>query len=227
MPGCRADLLTDLLTWLRQLPGRSPSALRPHTPCPARDVSRGWALTEHRGFARLNITAKAGGGKRRQIQLPIPWHFDHAKKIGEVVCKIYDDFSSGIEPELAAKKIAFTSAEESNDGSTTAQRANPEQQTDWNALIERYREYKIRSGEIKDSTWTRVHRHHMKHVLEAFATHQPPRSAAQLLDRLTLHWADKPGGRTRQIQMQATSALLRWAVARAYSQQPTGSHQPT
>ena len=40
----------------------------------------------------------------------------------------------------------------------------------------------------------------MKHVLEAFATRQPPRSAAQLLDRLTLHWADKPGGRTRQIR---------------------------
>ncbi len=84
---------------------------------------------------------------------------------------------------------------------------------DWNGLIERYREYKIRSGEIKESTWTRVHRHHMKLVLEAFATRQPPRSAPQLLDRLTLHWADKPGGRTRQIQMQATSALLRWAVA--------------
>jgi integrase len=174
---------------------------------------RGWALTEHRGFARLNITAKAGGGKRRQIQLPIPWHFDHAKKIGEAVCRIYDDFSSGIEPELAAKKIAFTSSEQSDDGSTIAQRAIPEQQIDWDDLIERYREYKIRNGEIKESTWTRVHRHHMKLVLEAFATRQPPRSATQLLDRLTLHWADKPGGRTRQIQMQATSALLRWAVA--------------
>ena len=61
----------------------------------------------------------------------------------------------------------------------------------------------------------------MKHVLEAFATRQPPRSAAQLLDRLTLHWADKPGGRTRQIQMQATSALLRWAVAQG---QLPGTH---
>ena len=60
-----------------------------------------------------------GAPRLRQIQLPIPWHFDHAKKIGEAVCKIYDDFSSGIEPELATKKIAFTSAEESNDGSTT------------------------------------------------------------------------------------------------------------
>ena len=33
---------------------------------------RGWALTEHRGFAGLNITAKAGGGKRRQINYRSP-----------------------------------------------------------------------------------------------------------------------------------------------------------
>ena len=53
----------------------------------------------------------------------------------------------------------------------------------------------------------------MKLVLEAFATRQPPRSATQLLNRLTLHWADKPAALTRKIQMQATSALLRWGVA--------------
>ena len=73
---------------------------------------RGWALTEHRGFARVNITAKAGGGKRRQRQLPIPLHFDHAKKIGEAVCRICDDFSRGIKSEQAAKKIAFISSEQ-------------------------------------------------------------------------------------------------------------------
>jgi hypothetical protein len=118
-----------------------------------------------------------------------------------------------IEPEQAAKKIAFTSSAQPDNGSTTAQRTNLEQQTGWNALIERYREYKIRSGEIKESTWTWVHRHPMKLVLEAFATRQPPRSATQLLDRLTLHWADKPGGRTRQIQMQATSAKSHAQIA--------------
>jgi hypothetical protein len=68
---------------------------------------RGWALTEQRGFAGLNITAKAGGGKRRQIQLPISWRFDNAKKLGAAVCKIYAGFSSGIEPELAANKITI------------------------------------------------------------------------------------------------------------------------
>ena len=91
---------------------------------------RGWSLAEHRGLTRLNITAKAGGGKRRQIQLPIPWHFDHAKKIGEAVCRIYDDFSSGIEPEQAAKKIALTSSEQSGDDSATTKRTSPEQQID-------------------------------------------------------------------------------------------------
>jgi len=50
--------------------------------------AREWSLAEHRGLTRLNITAKAGGGKRRQIQLPIPWHFNHAKKIGEAVFRI-------------------------------------------------------------------------------------------------------------------------------------------
>ena len=126
--------------------------------------------------------AKAGGGKRRQIQLPITWHFDNAKKLGAAVCRINDDFNSGIEPEQAAKTITYTSGSESDARTADTQKANPEQQTDWNGLIERYREYKIRTGEIKESTWTRVHRHHMKHVLEAFVS--------------------------RQIQMQATSALL-------------------
>jgi hypothetical protein len=51
--------------------------------------------------------AKAGGGKRRQIQLPISWRFDNAKKLGATVCKIYAGFSSGIEPELAANKITI------------------------------------------------------------------------------------------------------------------------
>jgi hypothetical protein len=126
--------------------------------------------------------AKAGGGKRRQIQLPITWHFDNAKKLGAAVCSINDDFNSGIEPEQAAKTITYTSGSESDARTADTQKANPEQQTDWNGLIERYREYKVRTGEIKESTWTRVHRHHMKHVLEAFVS--------------------------RQIQMQATSALL-------------------
>jgi hypothetical protein len=60
---------------------------------------------------------------------------------------------------------------------------------DWEELITAFREHKLISGEIKPSTWHRVYRHHMNHVLGAVAWH------------------------TRQIQIQSTAALLRWAVA--------------
>ena len=53
----------------------------------------------------------------------------------------------------------------------------------------------------------------MNHVLGAVAAVAPPQSAKQLLETLARIWADKPGGRTRQIQIQSTTALLRWAVA--------------
>ncbi len=41
----------------------------------------------------------------------------------------------------------------------------------------------------------------------------PPQNAKQLLEALARIWADEPGGRTRQIQIQSTAALLRRAVA--------------
>ena len=51
------------------------------------------------------------------------------------------------------------------------------------------------------------------HMLGAVAMAATPQSAKQLLETLARIWADKPGGRTRQIQIQSTAALLRWAVA--------------
>ena len=83
----------------------------------------------------------------------------------------------------------------------------------WEELIAAFREHKLISGEIKPSTWHRVYRHHMNHVLGAVAAVAPPQNSKQLLETLARIWADKPGGRTRQIQIQSTAALLRWAVA--------------
>ncbi len=53
----------------------------------------------------------------------------------------------------------------------------------------------------------------MNHVLGAMDVTVPPQNAKQLLATLARIWADKPGGRTRQIQIQSTAALLHWAVA--------------
>ena len=57
-----------------------------------------------------------------------------------------------------------------------------------------FREHKLISGEIKPSTWHRVYRHHMNHVLGAVAVATPLQNAKQLLEALARIWADKPGG---------------------------------
>jgi hypothetical protein len=55
---------------------------------------------------------------------------------------------------------------------------------DWEELIAAFREHKLISGEIKPSTWHRVYRHHMNHVLGSVAMTAPPQNAKQLLETL-------------------------------------------
>ena len=41
----------------------------------------------------------------------------------------------------------------------------------------------------------------MNHLLGSVAVAAPPQNAKQLLETLARIWTDKPGGRTRQIQI--------------------------
>ena len=190
-----------------------------------RGCRRGWTVLNHRGHARLNIAAGAGGGRRRQVLLPIPWECDQVDQIRDAVVQVYDEFQQGIEPEACVAQMPRVD-EQGADGAAVLRSASRQggrarhrggaalhAPGDWDALISAFREHKLISGEIKPSTWHRVYRHHMNHVLAAVAVTAPPQNAKQLLEALARIWADKPGGRTRQIQIQSTAALLRWAVA--------------
>jgi|688.fasta_scaffold11577_15 integrase len=189
---------------------------------------RGWTVLNHRGHARLNIAAGAGRGRRRQVLLPIPWECDQIDHIRDAVVQVYEEFQQGIEPDACVARMpradgsrAAEGEPGSGRGTQTGHPGRPRHRGmaavlapgDWEGLIAAFREHKLISGEIKPSTWHRVYRHHMNHVLGAVAVPAPPQNAKQLLETLARIWADKPGGRTRQIQIQLTAALLRWAVA--------------
>ncbi len=60
---------------------------------------RGWTVLNHRGHARLNIPAGAGGGRRWQVLLPIPWECDQIDQIRDAVVQVYEQFQQGIEPD--------------------------------------------------------------------------------------------------------------------------------
>ena len=189
---------------------------------------RGWTVLNHRGHARLNIAAGAGRGRRRQVLLPIPWECDQIDHIRDAVVQVYEEFQQGIEPDACVARMPRADGSRaaegefcSGRGTQTGHPGRPRHRgmaamlapADWEELIAAFREHKLISGEIKPSTWHRVYRHHMNHVLGAVAVAAPPQNAKQLLETLARIWADKPGGRTRQIQIQSTAALLRWAVA--------------
>ena len=114
-----------------------------------RGCRRGWTVLNHRGNVRLNIAAGAAGGRRRQVLLPIPWQAGSAAE------------APGLPTSAAG-------------GSKLSAVAAPLSIEDWSELIEAFRDYKLLSGEIKGSTWERVYRHHMKHVLGAMAMPAPP-----------------------------------------------------
>lgn len=192
-----------------------------------RGCLRGWSVLNHRGHVRLNIAAGAGGGRRRQVLLPIPWECDQIDQIRDAVLQVFEGFQKGVDPDLCVAQIIRPHHSAGDPGSTAeapglqniaggsstfSTAAAPLSVEEWQELISVFREHKLISGEIKLSTWHRVYRHHMNHVLGAVATAAPPQNAKQLLETLARIWADKPGGRTRQIQIQSTAALLRWAV---------------
>ena len=84
---------------------------------------------------------------------------------------------------------------------------------DWEELIAAFEEHKLISGEIKPSTWHRVYRHHMNHVLGAVAAVTPAAECKAAAGDPGPDLGGQAGRTHRQIQIQSTAALLRWAVA--------------
>ena len=84
---------------------------------------------------------------------------------------------------------------------------------DWAGLIRRYQQHKLRSGEIKATTWERLYKPRMALVLKTAKGPPAARDATQLLEAQADLWSQRPGCRTRRLQIQYTAALLRWAVS--------------
>lgn len=78
---------------------------------------------------------------------------------------------------------------------------------DWAGLIRRYQQHKLRSGEIKETTWERLYKPRMALVLKTAKGPPAARDATQLLEAQADLWRQRPGCRTRRLQIQYTAAL--------------------
>jgi len=160
-----------------------------------------------RGRVLLNISASAAGGARQQRVLPLTWDSSARQAIHAAVLAIHADFNAGVPLDLAIETHAQISSEESSSNGVTVNEA-----INWPQLIQAFKDHKLSSGAIKQSTWDGIYWRRMAVILEAVGGKRRPVSSKQLLESVIESWKDRPGSRGRQIQVQFTAALLRWGV---------------
>jgi hypothetical protein len=141
---------------------------------------------------------------------------------------VYVAFRSGVTLEQAIAELAAAKAKADvrrQEETLTSQPSNQQHSApppatasrptsvDWAGLIRCYQQHKLRSGEIKETTWERLYKPRMALVLKAGKGPLATRDATQVLEAQADLWSQRPGCRTRRLQIQCTAALLRWAVS--------------
>ncbi|QPN56545.1 hypothetical protein I1E95_16065 [Synechococcus sp. CBW1107] len=167
----------------------------------------GWTVSEMRGRVLLNVSASAAGGARQQRVLPLAWAASERQTIHAAVLAIHADFSDGVPLDLAIETHARIPSEETSLVGTTVSEA-----INWPQLIQAFKEHKLSSGAIKQSTWDEIYWRRMVVILDAVGGKRRPISSKQLLESVIDSWKDRSGSRGRQLQVQFTAALLRWCV---------------
>lgn len=167
----------------------------------------GWTVSEMRGRVLLNVSASAAGGARQQRVLPLAWAASERQAIHAAILAIHADFSDGVPLDLAIETHArIPSDEPSPNGIAVCEAIN------WPQLIQGFKDHKLTSGAIKQSTWDEIYWRRMVVILDAAGGKRRPISSKQLLQAVIESWKDRPGSRGRQLQVQFTAALLRWGV---------------
>lgn len=167
----------------------------------------GWTVSEMRGRVLLNVSASAAGGARQQRVLLFDWAASERQAIHAAILAIHADYSDGVPLDLAIETHARIPTEESSHIRLTVSEA-----INWPQLIQGFKDHKLSSGAIKQSTWDQLYWRRMGVILEAVGGKRRPISPKQLLEGVIESWKDRPGSRGRQLQVQFTAALLRWGV---------------
>jgi hypothetical protein len=114
------------------------------------------------------------------------------------VLAIHADFNAGVPLDLAIETHAQISSEEFSSNGVTVNEA-----INWPQLIHAFKDHKLSSGAIKQSTWDGIYWRRMAVILEAVGGKRRPVSSKQLLESVIESWKDRPGSRGRQIQVSS------------------------
>ena len=160
----------------------------------------GWNVREISG--KVQLTRRYEDQTRSSVVLDIRWN------------------SEAITPVLALLQEIRERMEQQGLGLSEAyQLVSPQQEArskgiDWSLVIERFRKHKVEdTGDVKASTFKSAYQPVMLQVLQIVEKKPYPRDAKTLLGSIRDVFGGSPGSRARQLRVQYTAQLLRFAVA--------------
>lgn len=159
----------------------------------------GWNVREISG--RVQLTRRFPDRTRSSVVLDIPWT---SECITPVLATVH-----GIRVRMEEQGLSLSEAYSLLGSPKSINQSS----LDWGLVIDRFEKYKVHdTGDVKDSTYAAAYRPIMKQVLNSLSTKPVPRDAKALLSRLRDSYGGAPGSRARQLRIQYTSQLLRFAV---------------
>lgn len=178
---------------------------------------RGWILREHAGRRntgersegkRTQITRCWADGSRSSVTVPIVWSASSAPALLATVERLKTlTEEQGLPLAKAAELIQLQGR---GDSAASVREAA----VDWPAVVERFKDHLISSGQIQPLTWQRRYRGHVNEALTALSGKRAPKTGVQLLEQLVKATADRnpPGCTGRFHRVSHVSLLLDYAV---------------
>jgi integrase len=159
---------------------------------------RGWSVREK--YGRVQITRRFEDGTRSAVDTAIGWDPAAVRPTLELIAAIRERME-GQQLGLRDAYRMLADAPQTQPGAI-----------DWPAVVERYRDARIGSGQIKLSTWQRDCAYRMERALKCLEARPTPRDGRGLLERYRQRWCGAAGTTGRKRQLLDVAALLRFAV---------------
>ena len=163
----------------------------------------GWNVREISG--KVQLSRRYSDTTRSTIVLDVPWNSECITP----VLRLVEQLRRRTEEQQMGLKEAYQLVRQpiATDGAA-------EGALDWGCVVQRFQKHKVNdTGEVKASTFRSMYQPVMDQVLELIRSKPVPRDAKTLLSRLRDRHGGPPGSRSRQLRMQYTAQLLRFAVS--------------
>jgi integrase len=143
-------------------------------------------------------------GTRKAAVLPIDWRPGITLNVLAAIEAVNDHLQTGMGLKEAVY-LQWPVDQGSNAGPTRIARGG----TNWPEIVDRFRTYKLQSGQVKEDCWKNDYAYVMRRLLAALADSSSPTNGKAVLLALA---TGSPGSRGRVVQIERAAQFLRFAV---------------